>query len=145
NAEALMLYGASLEADSLDQDAVKQYKKALEADASLLPAWHRLILLLSREDNIDSLQVYTEEATRLFPEHPVFLYFNGYAALLQKQYPGAILNFDTCLENVPAEDTSLRAQVHGILGDIYQEVDNTPAANENYQKAVALNPESIIL
>src|SRR5690606_6134073 len=122
NGEALMLYGAILEADSLDRQAASQYKKALLADSSLQPAWHRLIVLLSTESPTDTLKLYTEQAASLFPENPVFLYFNGYAALLQKQYPTAISNFENCLAYVPGEDTSLRAQVYGILGDAYQEV-----------------------
>lgn len=143
--DVLMLYGALLEMDSLPQEATVQYKKAIQTDPSLQPVWQRLIVLLGAEENIDSLQAYTEQAAQIFPEHPAFLYYNGYAALLHKQYSKAIENFENCLNHVAAEDTSLRAQVYGILGDLYQQVENPSAAEANYQKALALTPESILI
>lgn len=117
---------------------------ALERTTDLMPqndnAWRTRVQFLYTSGNYDETIAVGKQADGIFPDDPFMQFFVGAAYFLKNDYQKAL----TWLENstrAPSEK-SFRSVIFGLMGDVYNEMDNWDKAVEVYEKALELNPDN---
>lgn len=123
-----------------DWDAARQaFERALEIDPNLFKAYFKLGQILERQDDPQSaLQRYTEAV-----QHgPRFI--EGYRALgrlyADLGYLGEAVQVLQSGLQVAIAGTEDEAELHHLLGTVYQQQRNFDGAVQEFQAALAINP-----
>ena len=77
----------------------------------------------------------------LFPDQPLSYFFSGLAKIQLKKYTEAIDDLNTGVKLV-VDDKVLEVNFYSSIGDAYQEMKNFEKSEENYEKALAINPKA---
>ena len=75
----------------------------------------------------------------IFPDQPVVYFFNGIANIQKKNFAEAISSLNTGVKMV-VDNKNLEGQFYTNLGDAYNELKDYVKSDENYEKALSLNP-----
>ena len=95
---------------------------------------------LKREELIEE---DLKEAMERFPEDVAICSFAGYIATEKEDYEGAIRIFKAALKH--ATDDEKRSELWGSIGDVRHEMGEDKAAFKAYKKALAYNPDNILV
>jgi len=122
-----------------DEDAKKQYLKAIRLGANSFECWQNLLFLETRSNQFDSVIVHADQALELFPNQGIIYYFGGYANLRKKEYRAASLLLEEAKKRSFTDET-LVAEINGMLGDAYQAQQEYEKSALAYEAVLATNP-----
>ncbi|MBK7215284.1 MAG: tetratricopeptide repeat protein [Bacteroidales bacterium] len=140
DAKALSLNADLLYNDQKYAEARVRYLQVLEADSSRYAVWESLLQTDASLSNWSSLNEVSSRAMDLFPFQPIPYFYNGVARLQQKDAAGAIKVLTSGSKLVASND-KLLLQFYTYLGDAYNQTKQYSLSDENYDKALRLNPE----
>jgi len=142
DAKSYTIYADFLYRDKKLEGAKENYLKAIEFDASKFPIWSQLMFIESELKDNEALIRDSEKAMELFPNQPIFYYFNGATHLQEKNYKDAIASLEIgkafVIDNPP-----LKTQFHATLGDAYNSLKEYEKSDAAYEDALKLDPKNI--
>jgi tetratricopeptide (TPR) repeat protein len=139
--KAHSMYGDLLIDDKKYAEARDEYRRVIAVDSSRYVVWESLLNAEIQLADYKSLADESKRATELFPLLPVPYLFQGVSFLENKQYDEAIGSFNTGVKLVSGNN-ALLAQFYTYLGDAYYRNKNNRLSDENYEKALKLDPNN---
>lgn len=140
-AKAHAIYGDLLYQDEQSEEALIQYKQALQLDNSVYQVWQQTFFILSELQRYEELEKTTTEALELFPSQPIIYFFNGVANNQLHAYDKAveILNIGRVLviDNKP-----LKVQFYSSLGDSYNNLGKFAESDKAFDEALKLDSKN---
>ena len=140
-AKSYSIYGDFLYRDGKGAEALVKYKKASTLDASKNLIWEQILFIESELSLFDEMARDSDEAIEIFPNQPQFYFYNGVANERLKNYSKAISSLQLGKELVVDNDPLL-ARFYSSLGDIYHQIKEHTKSDENYEKALKINPDN---
>lgn len=122
-------------------EARNNYIKAAHLDNSHFKIWQQIVLLDAELAQTDSLLAHTEKALELFPNQPVFWFYNGTSYFVKKNYPRAIKSLEYGKKLV-VDNPELATQFNLQLGDSYNSTKEYDKSNAAYEAVLAQDPEN---
>ena len=123
------------------EQAIENYLKAIDIDASNFNVWQNIISIEMDLQNYQSAISHTEKALELFPNQGSLYYFGGTAYMIEKDYHQAI-NLFNAGKVYTASNKNLSSVINGQLGDAYNSVGDNPKSDAAYEEALRLNPDN---
>lgn len=141
-AKAHAIYGDLLYQDERSEDALVQYKQALQLDNSVYQVWQQVFFILSELQRYTELEKTTTEALELFPSQPIIYFFNGVANNQLHAYTKAvdILNIGRVLV---IDNTPLKVQFYSSLGDAYNNLGKFTESDKAFDEALKLDSKNV--
>lgn len=135
------VYGDFLYQDKKTAEALVEFKAARELGSKEFIVYRQIMYLEAQLQTWDSLLIESEEALTLFPDQPEVYYLKGVACSQKKKYNDAVSAYQTGVKMV-VDNKNLEVQFYASLGDTYQELKDFPKSEENYDKALELDPQN---
>jgi tetratricopeptide (TPR) repeat protein len=142
DARVAYTYGRVLGINEQVEKAIVQFKRSVDLDPSNLAAWEALLLSFGDKDKADSLNFYADKALRLFPNNAMFHFYKGIAQMYKGDNPAAIKTLNRAADMFPDENTAALARIYSTLGEIYNTTKEYALSDENYRKALKLDPQN---
>lgn len=142
DAKSYTIYADFLYRDKKLEGAKENYLKAIEYDNSKFAIWSQLIFIESELRDNKAIIRDSEKAMELFPNQPIFYYFNGATHLQEKNFKQAAASLEIgkafVLDNPP-----LKAQFLSSLGDAYNSLKEYEKSDNAYEEALKIEPKNI--
>lgn len=142
DAKSYTIFADFLYRDKKLESAKENYLKAIEYDNSKFAIWSQLIFIESELKDNKAILRDSEKAMELFPNQPIFYFFNGSILLQEKQYKEATISLEIgkgfVIENPP-----LKAQFFATLGDAYNGLKEYEKSDKSYESALKIEPNNI--
>ena len=139
--KALALYADFLQRDDRFLEARDKYRQVIALDGSRYAVWEALLLCnLQLLDPVGLLHDGLQALER-FPEQPLVSYMIGTAYNLKKDYVMAMQYLEQAAQ-LAQRSRPLLIQIYTNLGDVYHVLNNHSKSDENYRKALELDPEN---
>ena len=100
------------------------------------------INLVKQEFN--KVLMYSKESIEYFPYSPIFYYYQGLAFLYLNDYQLSVESFNNAMEYV-FDDLNLKSELHASLGDVYHKMSKDLLSDEQYELALSINPNYIVV
>lgn len=142
NAQALHAYGNMLAITNQFDSAAVQYKKSLDIDQSNFQVWKNLLSVYAQQLNADSLIEYSSKALRLFPTQAHVHFMKGMGHNQKKEYDQAANSIQRAIDMMPEENRGELASMYAMLADVYNNQKDYEASDENFDKALKLDPDN---
>ena len=130
--------------DNQVEAAKESYIKTIALDSGRFPVWNQLIYIFADLGDTSKLVNYSKRAIDLFPNQPTVYLTYGIGLSQQSKNEDAIeylkLGKDLVLDN-----PSLKNQFYSSLGDVHHASKNNQASDQNYDKALSIDPNNIIV
>jgi tetratricopeptide (TPR) repeat protein len=140
--ESRLLYADLLAADSHLDSALAEYKKIIATDSVKFGAWQQLLLIYTQQQEYDSLIVYSERATQLFPKEQMVFYLGGLGYQLKGNYTDAERYLKNAISLHKDKNDDLLSEMLTALGDTYNSDKKFAASDSCYHAALALQPDN---
>jgi len=127
--------------DGKNREARDAFRKAIQLDKNRYPIWQQVLILDEALGDFESMESESRQAIELFPSEPYSYIFNASAHYQKKNFKQAIETINNGKDYV-AGDKKLLAQFYSILGDCYEGTKEYSLSNDNYEKALNLDPEN---
>lgn len=127
-----------------DEDAKREYLKAVRSGSASFEAWQNLLYLETQSNQIDSLIAHSEEALEMFPNQAMVHYFNGYGHLRKKQYREASYSLEQA-KKLSSANPAFVSELNGMLGDCYNAMKEYSKSDQAYEEALVFNPNNDIV
>jgi len=127
-----------------DEDAKREYLKAVRSGSASFEAWQNLLYLETQSNQIDSLIAHSEEALEMFPNQAMVHYFNGYGHLRKKQYREASYSLEQA-KKLSSANPAFVSELNGMLGDCYNATKEYSKSDQAYEEALVFNPNNDIV
>ena len=134
------VYGDFLNQDKKFDKAREEYLKAKQLGSKEFIVYSQILFLDSQLQLWDSLIIDSKEAMDIFPDQPVVYFFNGIANIQKKNFTDAISALNLGVKMV-VDNKNLEGQFYTNLGDAYNELKDYGKSDENYEKALSINPK----
>lgn len=118
-----------------------EFRKTVDLNKESYLIWNKVLLLDSEIGDHDLMMADSKEAMELFPTQPAPYLFNGIANIAKKNYSAAIEALESGAPLV-FDNPSLKSQFFASLGDAYHQVKENEKSDENYEKALSLDPDN---
>jgi tetratricopeptide (TPR) repeat protein len=142
--KALAVYADFLQRDDRYAEAREKYREINKIDSTKYLIWEALMLCnLNLLDTVALLND-AQEALELFPEQPFIYYVLGAAHNLKGDYLTAVQYLGQGAELAYA-NKPLQGQFYSYLGDIHHQLDNHAKSDENYRKALEIDPQNVLV
>ncbi len=139
--KAHSMYGDFLLDEKRYSEARDEFRNVIRIDSSRYAVWESLLTAEIQLADYRALEEESSRAIELFPLLPVPYLYKGVALMERKKIEESISSFNTGLKLVSG-NSALMAQFYTYLGDAYHRVKNYRASDENYEKALKIDPES---
>ena len=136
------VYGDFLIQDKQYDKALDEYQIAKKLGAKEFTIAQQLMFLESQLQRWDSLLTESEETISNFPDQPLGYFFNGLANSQKKKYTDAVKSLNTGVKLI-VDNKNLEGQFYSSLGESYNELKDYAKSDENYEKALELNPKDV--
>lgn len=140
-AKTFSLQGDFLNRDGKSAEAREAFRKAIQLDKTRYPIWQQLLILDEQVSDFESMESDSKQAMELFPSEPYPYIFNANANFQKKNYKQTI-EAATNGKDYVAGDKKLLAQFYSIIGDCYNATKEFKRSDENFEKALNLDPEN---
>lgn len=127
-----------------DEDAKREYLKAVRSGSASFEAWQNLLYLETQSNQIDSLIAHSEEALEMFPNQAMVHYFNGYGHLRKKLYKEASYSLEQA-KKLSTSNPAFVSELNGMLGDCYNATKEYSKSDQAYEEALVFNPNNDIV
>ncbi|MDR2927033.1 MAG: tetratricopeptide repeat protein [Cytophagaceae bacterium] len=144
DARVYVLYGNFLNHKKERKKAAESFEIALLMDEKQEDVWQDFLFLAFGEYS-DSLYIEKSlEGVKAFPENAVIHYLTAVGYSQTEEYNNAIEHLNQVLV-YNKDNAKLTEQALGSLGDFYHEIGDSQKAYESYDKALALNGNSVVI
>lgn len=140
-ADAHSVYGDILFSTGDKENALEQYMKAIDLDASSFTLWQNVLQLYLEEENFDSVLALSDNALELFPNQNAIYYYRGLAHLKQSNYEEAIFDLKQG-KMLSISDPKLVSAFNGMLGEAYHGLGQFGKSDEAYEAALDYDPDN---
>lgn len=140
-AESYLIYGDFLAREQRLTEAREQFLKAAQLDPSKIEVWQQILIIDNSLGEYETMLAHSNKALEYFFEHPIIFLFNGLANLQLKNYREAASSLEYGA-GLAKNDTALLVQMHSMLGDTYHYLNDFGRSDQNYEKALKLDPEN---
>ena len=123
------------------EEARVAYRKAQELGSKEFTVISQILFLDSQLQDWDAMIRDSEEAMNLFPDQPLVYFFNGIANSQKKQFAKAVVSLNAGVKLV-VDNKELESNFYASLGDAYQELKDFTRSDENYDKALDIDPKN---
>lgn len=144
NTQLNFIYGNVLLLQEDKAEAMKQFE-IYSAENPSDPAGYEQMLRIALPDSLDKVVAITEKGIKYIPEAPQFYFYLGAAQYQQKKYKEALATFEAGLDNAEIENPLVASDFYGQIGDLNYFLKNKEAAFENYEEALKINPQNILV
>ncbi len=138
DSRAHALYGDFLSRDEKYQEAMLEYRKAVQLGSKEFAVYSQILILDSQLQDWDSMVKDGAEATSLFPDQPFAYLLSGIAQIQKKNFTTAVSNLNSGVKMV-VDNPELESRFYASLGEAYHELKDNTRSDENYEKALKLN------
>jgi tetratricopeptide (TPR) repeat protein len=135
------VYADFLYRDKRLPEARREYRLAIDADKSKYVLWNQLLIVDSELNDYSDMSTDSKEAIELFPSMPLPYLFNGLALIQEKKYSDGIDALNSGLIYV-LDNKPLEGQFHSTLGDAYYKIKENNKSDQEYDKALELDPDN---
>lgn len=140
-AKGYAVYGDLLYNNDRQDEALIQYKKALELDKSVYEVWQQVFFILSDMEKYQELLQTTNEALELFPNQPIVYFFNGIAQSQLGNDADAIEILNAG-KGLVYDNKALKVQFYSSLGDSYNNLEEYTESDKAFEEALKLDKEN---
>ncbi len=144
NSKGYIFYANYLQNHKRFDEAITNYKLGLKYDNNNSSVWQDLFLLEINTNNFELLYKDTEEALIVLPEEPLFYLFHSIACMQKQQnesaYHSLIKGFDFIGSNL-----QLKSQYYAYLGDVLYNLNRYDESFLNYENALKLNENNVVV
>ncbi len=144
DARSYIYYANYLQNNNKKEEALVQYKNALNIDKSNPAVWQDMFLLEIGLGKFDNLYKDATEVLILFPDEPLFNLFYSMAALQNGEFQNAKDKLLKGLRHV-GENINLKGQFFAYLGDVEHSLNNTSEAFKYYGKALEIDENNVVV
>ena len=141
NSKAYSIYAEFLQQENNLEEALRNFKIAADLNDHTYTLWNQIILLESNLLLYEELKFDTKKAIELFPSHPTFYFFNGFANLKLNDYENAITSFNSGIQYV-INDNYLLSEFYQYLGDAHHHNNENILSDNSYEKSLSYNPNN---
>lgn len=127
----------------LPQIAAEAYQTALKFAPNKIDLWNNYLLCAAALGRWDAVFASSAEMMDLFPNDPAGPYFNGMANIRKGRYADALTVLQDALRMAGA-NTPLKADIHSMMGSAQARQGNFAKADEAFEKALQLSPDSYV-
>lgn len=121
----------------------------LETMAGINPkneqTWLRLIQLHFTDRNFKELVAVTDRAISHLPKLPAWYFYRGIAQFQLEDYRAALSTYQTGLPFIGPDQPTVKSDFYAQIADIYFKLEKKDSAFSNYEKALAANPQNIMV
>lgn len=141
---AHILYADLLYTYDQKEKSLDEFTKASQLDGSSYDVWNQMMMINYELKNHLALNQLTTQVIELFPNQPMPYYFNGIANQQLKNYEKAIKALKQGAL-VSVTDENLTAQMHSLIGTIYNDIKEYDKSDSNFEKALHLSPDDALI
>ena len=127
-----------------EDEALKSYKEALKFDKSQYPIWNQVMIMEYQKSKFEDLYEDSKVCLEYFPTIASVYLLNGISAVQLKKYEEAISTLETGKDLV-VNDKEMESEIYSQLGEAYFGSKNYNAGKVNYEKAMVLDPKSMLI
>ena len=139
-----VIYGNFLNHFNEQKQAVDAFETALLIDEKQEAVWQDFLFLAITEYQDTLFLEKCLIAISVFPENPAINFVTAIAYSQFKNHQKAIEHLNTVLENNP-DNLRLNEQTYGLLGDFYYQLGEKEKSFESYEKALAIDANSVTI
>lgn len=139
DAISMAIYGDFLMMNQNFEAAIEQYNTSLAIDNKNLIVWQQLLISQSQITDTKGMLISSEEALSLFPDQSIFYLFHGIALSAAKRNEEALKSLLAGSKLVVDNDLQL-LDFYKQLADNYNSVKNYKESDNNFEKALKLDP-----
>jgi len=139
--KAHSMYGDFLLDDKQYAQARDEFRKVIAIDSNRYAVWESLLNAEIQLSDYPALYSESSRAIELFPLLPVPYLFKGVAQLEKSEFESALSSFNAGAKLVSGNNVLL-VQFYTYLGDTYNRMKNYRLSDENYEKALKLQPDN---
>lgn len=143
--EIKMMYASLLIAQNKTEEAKFQIQLVTEMEPDNAGAWQQLLNLSLKAEDIPEVIRICTRCMELFPEAPEYHFYLGIAYYQQKEYQKALDAYKAGIEIIPAENSPLKSDFYGQIGDIYYQMDQMDNAYASYDEALKYNDKNVVV
>lgn len=126
-----------------EEEALTEYKIALEYDKSRFPIWNQVLLMQYQKRDYQALYEDSKSCIALFPSQPSIFLLNGISANQLKKHDEAIQTLEVGKELV-INDKLMQSEFYGQLGEAYFGLEQFIEGKTNYELALNFNQNSTL-
>ena len=138
------LYGHYLIQTGRRDSALTVFRNATYNFPQDAQVWETLLGYVYYQQDWSNLELYATEALQQFPKKVNFMTLKGLALWQQKDVPKAIQLFEEILP-LCKKDTAQMLQTYTMLGDLYQQEENSKKAFGYYEKVLAIDSSNVLV
>ncbi len=133
------IYGDFLAMDGKFNEAVLQYRKALQMDENNPTVWQQLLICYSELEDMDGMLSAADSALAYFPELSIFYLFRGTALTVKKDHKEAVKSLLAGSKLVVDNDYQ-KMQFYTRLADNYHSLKEHDKSDSYYEKSLEIDP-----
>jgi len=126
------------------EEASVEYKKAVGLDPNNLPIWEQIFFLDIELGDNKALVEDSKSAMELFPNTALPYYFNGIGLNRSGQHEAAIKSLKRAVI-IGDENKTMVADIYSQIGESYNSLKKFEKSDENFDKALELDPDNSIV
>ena len=142
NAKTYAIYGDYYYRDNIYDKALEKFRKSRDLEPDKYLVWRNILAIDVEKKDYQKLFDEANQALEYFPSQAEVFWYKGIAAVQLKKYPEAIESLSDGA-NLVAGNDALKAQFYSTLGDVYNETKDFPQSDENFEKALQLDPNNV--
>jgi tetratricopeptide (TPR) repeat protein len=137
-------YSEFLKSEGEEDKARVILEKSLELDASQPELWQEYLFTLSGSGDNSELKKKSQEAITFFPDVALFRLFHGISLFQTGDTLQAIQTLEKGLE-LTDDNRGLKQRFHAYLGDFYHSSDSIDRAFQEYEKALKIDENDVMV
>ncbi|HLP14024.1 MAG TPA: tetratricopeptide repeat protein [Flavobacteriales bacterium] len=141
DAKTYSIYADFLFRDNKVREARDKYRKAVEIEKDKFVIWNQLILLDAQLNDKVALNEDSKQAKELFPTQAGFYFYYGLSCNQLKKYNEAVEALTEGV-NLVLDNDQLMVEFYQGLGEAYNYLGKHSESDENYEKALKINPDN---
>lgn len=138
-ARAHAVYADFLSRDEKYAEALTEYRKAIKLGSHEFLVYSQVLILDSQLQDWDAMLKDANETMSLFPDQPFGYLIAGIAQIQKKNFTTAVSNLNTGVKML-VDNPELESRFYSSLGEAYHELNDHQRSDENYDKALKINP-----
>ena len=134
------IYGEFLRQNKQNEKAREEFRTAIQHGAKEFTVVSSILQLDWQLLDWDSMLKESDSAVVNYPDQPASYFFNGVAKIQKKKYKEAVDVLNSGLKMV-VDNKDLEGGFYTSLGEAYNELKKYSESDENYDKALEINPK----
>ena len=125
-------------------ESLTNYEKAYSYGLKDKLLYEKILNINLVKQEFNKVLMYSKESIEYFPYSQFFYYYQGLAFLYLNDYQLSVESFNNAIEYV-FDDLTLKSELHASLGDVYHKMNKDILSDEQYELALSINPNYILV